>query len=133
VKQEQQSIDAQYEKKLKGAEVAQKMYVWPLSRITLPPRPSQTLGDADTRPSSAQSTLTNKSRLKLLHKREEHVQDLFATAREELVKLSEGRPHSYCWRVRSDGHFGQTLVAINNFLKESSYRVTSNCLNRTSR
>jgi hypothetical protein len=28
VKQEQQAIDAQYEKKLKGAEVAQKMYIF---------------------------------------------------------------------------------------------------------
>ncbi|EIN05500.1 ATPase V1/A1 complex subunit E [Punctularia strigosozonata HHB-11173 SS5] len=62
VKQEQQAIDAQYEKKRKGAEVAQKI---------------------------AQSNLTNKSRLKILHKHEEHVQDLFATAREELVKLSQ--------------------------------------------
>lgn len=41
---------------------------------------------------SAQSNLTNKSRLRLLHQREEHVQDLFATARAELVKLSAGEP-----------------------------------------
>ncbi|KAG6836894.1 hypothetical protein H0H93_001725 [Arthromyces matolae] len=61
VKQEQQAIDAQYEKKRKGAEVAQKI---------------------------AQSTLTNKSRLKLLHRREEHLQELFATSREAVVKLS---------------------------------------------
>ncbi|KAK7434053.1 V-ATPase V1 sector subunit E [Stygiomarasmius scandens] len=66
VKQEQQAIDAQYEKKLKGAEISQKI---------------------------AQSTLTNKSRLKLLHRREEHLQDLFNTARESLLSLSkdEGR------------------------------------------
>ncbi|KAJ8457097.1 hypothetical protein ONZ51_g11734 [Trametes cubensis] len=66
VKQEQQAIDAQYEKKRKGAEVAQKI---------------------------AQSTLTNKSRLKLLQQREEHLQDLFATARESIDALAkdEGR------------------------------------------
>lgn len=66
VKQEQQAIDAQYEKKLKGAEVAQKI---------------------------AQSTLTNKSRLKLLQQREEHLQDLFNSARTEILQLAadEGR------------------------------------------
>ncbi|KAI0777888.1 ATPase V1/A1 complex subunit E [Irpex lacteus] len=61
VKQEQQAIDAQYEKKRKNAEVSQKI---------------------------AQSTLTNKSRLKLLQQREEHLQDLFTTARESIVSLS---------------------------------------------
>ena len=35
VKQEQQAIDAQYEKKRKGAEVSQKMYV-PDSPVSLP-------------------------------------------------------------------------------------------------
>jgi len=66
VKQEQQAIDAQFEKKRKGAETAQKI---------------------------AQSTLTNKSRLKLLQQREEHLQDLFQTSRDEIIKLSqeEGR------------------------------------------
>nr|QXO15400.1 V-type proton ATPase subunit E [Pleurotus tuber-regium] len=66
VKQEQQAIDAQYEKKHKGVEVAQKI---------------------------AQSTLTNKSRLKLLHRREEHLQDLFNTARSQILTLAqdEGR------------------------------------------
>jgi len=66
VKQEQQAIDAQYEKKLKGAETAQKI---------------------------AQSTLNNKSRLKLLQRREEYLQDLFSSAREELLQLAsdEGR------------------------------------------
>ncbi|CDO70609.1 hypothetical protein BN946_scf184748.g6 [Trametes cinnabarina] len=62
VKQEQQAIDAQYEKKRKGAEVAQKI---------------------------AHSTLTNKSRLKLLQQREEHLQDLFSTAREDIVALAQ--------------------------------------------
>ncbi|CCM03448.1 uncharacterized protein FIBRA_05581 [Fibroporia radiculosa] len=66
VKQEQQAIDAQYEKKRKGAEVAQKI---------------------------TQSTLTNKSRLKLLQQREEHLQDLFNTSRTQIVELAadEGR------------------------------------------
>ncbi|KAJ3513940.1 hypothetical protein NMY22_g14897 [Coprinellus aureogranulatus] len=63
---EQQAIDAQYEKKLKGAEVAQKI---------------------------AQSNLTNKARLRLLNRREEHLQDLFSTARNAISTLSqdEGR------------------------------------------
>jgi len=61
VKQEQQAIDAQYEKKRKGSEVAQKI---------------------------AQSTLTNKSRLKLLHRREEHLQDLFSTTRSSITTLA---------------------------------------------
>ncbi|KAI4517638.1 ATPase, V1/A1 complex, subunit E [Schizophyllum commune Tattone D] len=68
VKQEQQAIDAQYEKKRKGAEVAQKI---------------------------AQSTLTNKSRLKLLHRREEHLQDLFNTARQEITNVSSGSTGQY--------------------------------------
>lgn len=37
---------------------------------------------------SAQSTLTNKARLKLLHRREEHLQDLFSGAREDIAKLA---------------------------------------------
>jgi V-type H+-transporting ATPase subunit E len=42
---------------------------------------------------SAQSTLTNKSRLKLLHRREEHLQDLFSTSRSSILSLAadEGR------------------------------------------
>lgn len=42
---------------------------------------------------SAQSTLTNKSRLKLLHRREENLQDLFSTSRASVVQLAkdEGR------------------------------------------
>jgi V-type H+-transporting ATPase subunit E len=61
VKQEQQAIDAQYDKKRKGAEVAQKISV---------------------------STLTNKYRLKLLHRREEHLQDLFSTSRASILTLA---------------------------------------------
>lgn len=62
VKQEQQAIDAQYDKKRKGAEVAQKI---------------------------AQSNLTNKARLRLLNRREEHLQDLFSTARNAISTLSQ--------------------------------------------
>ncbi|KIJ39910.1 hypothetical protein M422DRAFT_780918 [Sphaerobolus stellatus SS14] len=62
VKQESQAIDTAYEKKRKGAEVAQKI---------------------------AQSTQTNKSRLRLLQAREEHLQDLFATARSKIITLSQ--------------------------------------------
>jgi V-type H+-transporting ATPase subunit E len=68
VKQEQLAIDGQYEKKLKGAEVSQKI---------------------------AQSTLTNKSRLRLLHRREEHLQDLFSTCRDKLVYLSSSDTDAY--------------------------------------
>ncbi|KAF5390936.1 hypothetical protein D9757_003921 [Collybiopsis confluens] len=68
VKQEQLAIDTQYEKKLKGAQVSQKI---------------------------AQSTLTNKSRLRLLHRREEHLQDLFSTCRSQLVSLSSSDKGSY--------------------------------------
>lgn len=37
---------------------------------------------------SAHSTLTNKSRLKLLQQREEHIQDLFGAARGNISELS---------------------------------------------
>ncbi|KAF8631462.1 hypothetical protein AX15_002399 [Amanita polypyramis BW_CC] len=77
VKQEQQAIDEQYEKKRKGAEVAQKI---------------------------AQSTLTNKSRLKLLRRREEHIQDLFAAARSSLLSLSDDSEGS--------GRYAQFLEGI---------------------
>ena len=91
VKQEQQAIDAQYEKKRKGAEVAQKMCVPPLASYLLPQS-----GDAHRIPlCSAQSTLTNKSRLKLLHRREEHLQDLFNTARQEITNVSSGSTGQY--------------------------------------
>ncbi|KDR70274.1 hypothetical protein GALMADRAFT_127975 [Galerina marginata CBS 339.88] len=62
VRQEQQAIDAQFEKKRKAAEVAQKI---------------------------AQSTITNKSRLKLLHKREEILQQIFQAVREPGSPLYE--------------------------------------------
>ncbi len=96
VKQEQQAIDALYEKKLKGAEVSQKMYVplcsphgvhLPTDPIILIVRGVCLLYELPSA-SSAHSTLTNKSRLKLLQQREEHLQDLFATAREAIDDLA---------------------------------------------
>jgi V-type H+-transporting ATPase subunit E len=88
VKQEQHAIDAQYEKKRKGAEVAQKI---------------------------AQSTLTNKSRLKLLHRREEHLQDLFSTARSSILVLAE-----------DEGRYAQFLegVIVQGFLQLMESNVT---------
>lgn len=38
---------------------------------------------------SAQSTQTNKSRLKLLHAREQHLSELFNVARNKLLELSQ--------------------------------------------
>ncbi|KZS90078.1 ATPase V1/A1 complex subunit E [Sistotremastrum niveocremeum HHB9708] len=66
VKQESTAIDAQFEKKKKGAEIALKI---------------------------KQSTQTNKSRLRLLQAREQYLQDLFSTARDQISVLSkdEGR------------------------------------------
>jgi len=66
VKQAQQAIDQQYERRRKQAEVSQKI---------------------------AQSTQLNKSRLRLLQRREEHIQALFTKARDALLELSkdEGR------------------------------------------
>jgi len=61
VKQETLAIDGAYEKKQKQAEVAQKI---------------------------ARSTATNKSRLRLLQAREQHLQDLFSDARERIIELS---------------------------------------------
>jgi V-type H+-transporting ATPase subunit E len=88
VKQEQHAIDAQYEKKRKGAEVAQKI---------------------------AQSTLTNKSRLKLLHRREEHIQDLFSTSRLSILSLAT-----------SEGQYTQFLegVIVQGFLQLMESNVT---------
>ncbi|KAI9510456.1 ATPase V1/A1 complex subunit E [Russula earlei] len=78
VKQEQQAIDAQFEKKRKGAETAQKIH---------------------------QSTLTNKSRLRLLHRREEHLQSLFASARAQISRLAndEARYVEFLERVIVQG------------------------------
>jgi len=88
VKSEQQAIDAQYEKKRKGAEVAQKI---------------------------AQSTLTNKSRLKLLHRREEHLQDLFSTSRSSILALA-----------KDDGRYTQFLegIIVQGFLQLMEPNVT---------
>ncbi|KAI6044535.1 ATPase V1 A1 complex subunit E [Pisolithus marmoratus] len=88
VKQEQQAIDAQYEKKRKGVETAQKI---------------------------AQSNLTNKSRLKILHKREEQLQELFAAAREEISNFAE-----------DEGRYSQFLegAALQGYLQLMEPKVT---------
>jgi len=79
VKQEQQSIDALHEKRRKGVETAQKMFV--IINATL---------DFDRLHSrSAQSNLTNKSRLQILHRREEQLQSLFEISREEVARFEE--------------------------------------------
>ncbi|CUA70747.1 V-type H+-transporting ATPase subunit E [Rhizoctonia solani] len=62
VRAETLAIDAEYAKKRKQAETALKI---------------------------AQSTQTNKSRLKLLHAREQHLSDLFTNARNQLLDLSK--------------------------------------------
>ncbi|KAG8803217.1 V-ATPase V1 sector subunit E [Serendipita sp. 411] len=66
VRQESQAIDAAFDKKRKAAETALKI---------------------------AQSTQTNRSRLRLLQAREQYLGELFNAAREELLTLSkdEGR------------------------------------------
>ncbi|KAJ7198741.1 ATPase, V1/A1 complex, subunit E [Mycena pura] len=94
VKQEQQAIDAQYEKKRKGTEVAQKI---------------------------AQSTLTNKSRLKLLHRREEHLEELFSTTRNLALGLA-----------KDDGRYVQFLegVIVQGFLQVLEPSVTLHCRKR---
>ncbi|KAJ1025011.1 hypothetical protein NDA18_004297 [Ustilago nuda] len=62
VRQEAINIDWQYEKKIKQAEVAQKI---------------------------AQSNQTNKSRLKILQTREQHLQSLFDAARDKLNDIAK--------------------------------------------
>ncbi|KAJ6600779.1 vacuolar H+ ATPase E1 [Mycena sp. CBHHK59/15] len=89
VKQEQHAIDAQYEKKKKGAEVARRCH--------------------------AQSTLTNKSRLKLLNRREDHLQELFATSRASVLSLA-----------KDDGRYVQFLegVIVQGYLQVLEPSVT---------
>jgi V-type H+-transporting ATPase subunit E len=66
VRQEQLAIDAQYEKKRKQAEVGWKI---------------------------AQSTALNQSRLEVLRKRDEQLQELFEEANSEVKKLAEGKDY----------------------------------------
>lgn len=90
MKQEQTAIDSQYEKRRKQAEIAQKMWVvrWALQWLI-----ADSTNHVDDWFISAQSTQTNKSRLKLLQRREEHIQDLFDTTREQISEIAkdEGR------------------------------------------
>lgn len=64
---------------------------------------------------SAQSTLTNKSRLRLLHRREEQAQELFATAREQIVTFAE-----------DEGRYSQFLegAIVQGFLQLVETNVT---------
>lgn len=50
---------------------------------------------------SSQSTQTNKSRLRLLQAREQHLQDLFSTARSSILKLS-----------KNEGRYAQLLEGV---------------------
>lgn len=96
VKQEQQAIDFQFEKKRKGAEVAQKI---------------------------AQSTLTNKSRLKLLQLREEHLQDLFASSRAQILALAadEGRYTQFLQSVIVQGYLQLLEPEVTLLVREKDF------------
>ncbi|KAF9811130.1 hypothetical protein IEO21_06648 [Rhodonia placenta] len=96
VKQEQQAIDFQFEKKRKGAEVAQKI---------------------------AQSTLTNKSRLKLLQLREEHLQDLFASSRAQILALAadEGRYTQFLQSVIVQGYLQLLEPEVTVLVREKDF------------
>lgn len=65
--------------------------------------------------SSAQSTLTNKSRLKLLQRREEHLQDLFSSARSSILELA-----------KDEGRYTQFLegIIVQGFLQLMEPNVT---------
>lgn len=82
VRQESQAIDAAFDKKLKGAETALKI---------------------------AQSTQTNKSRLRLLQAREQYLNGLFEAAREELLTLSQDEAR-YCQLL--EGTITQSLLQL---------------------
>lgn len=64
---------------------------------------------------SAQSNLTNKSRLKLLHRREEQVQELFETTRSQIVPFAE-----------DEGRYSQFLegAIVQGFLQLMESNVT---------
>lgn len=64
---------------------------------------------------SAQSNLTNKSRLRLLHRREEQLQELFAIARSQIVTFAE-----------DEGRYTQFLqgAIVQGFLQLMEPRVT---------
>jgi len=61
---------------------------------------------------SAQSTLTNRSRLRLLHRREEHVQDLFSIARKELAQLADKTSDSGAYTQFMEGAIVQGFLQI---------------------
>ncbi|OJT01764.1 V-type proton ATPase subunit E [Trametes pubescens] len=108
VKQEQQAIDAQYEKKRKGAEVAQKI---------------------------AQSTLTNKSRLKLLQQREEHIQDLFSTARSSIDTLAknEGQYVQFLEGVIVQGFLSLLEPDVTVYAREKDVKLVQQAVDSASK
>ena len=61
---------------------------------------------------SAQSTLTNRSRLRLLHRREEHVQDLFSITRKELAQLAGKTSDSGAYTQFTEGAIVQGFLQI---------------------
>ncbi|PIL27561.1 transporter [Ganoderma sinense ZZ0214-1] len=108
VKQEQQAIDALYEKKRKGAEVSQKI---------------------------AQSTLTNKSRLKLLQQREEHLQDLFTTARGAIDELAndEARYVQFLEGIIVQGFLAQLEPEVTVHAREKDVEIVQRAADSAAR
>jgi V-type H+-transporting ATPase subunit E len=93
VKQETSAIDAQFEKRRKAGEIALKTSV-PLGHF----RYNDCYERLHFR---AQSTANNKARLKLLQAREQHLQELFEKAREQIVHFSD-----------SQGRYEQLLQSV---------------------
>lgn len=88
MRQESLAIDASFDKKRKQADTALKMCAF----IDLLYQPELILEHSSIS-LSAQSTSTNKSRLRVLQAREQLLQDLFTESREKISDLSadEGR------------------------------------------
>jgi len=101
VKQEQHAIDSNYEKKRKGAEVAQKI---------------------------AQSTITNKSRLKLLHKREEVLQKIFQSVREPSKPLHtlDGRYEQFLEGIITESFLYILEPSITIHSRKSDVKIVNN-------
>ena len=90
VRQESLAIDASFEKKRKQADTALKMCVYSIYSSITPVLKPRLCSSSDD---SAQSTSTNKSRLRVLQAREQLLQDLFSEAQNKISDLSadEGR------------------------------------------
>lgn len=72
---------------------------------------------------SAQSTLTNKSRLKLLQLREEHLQDLFASSRAQILALAadEGRYTQFLQSVIVQGYLQLLEPEVTVLVREKDF------------